>query len=134
MNQTQARVETQRAEDLRRLADQGERNGVRVLLTSDGSHFATSASNPTTLHRVSRHGCDCSGFTYWHRCTHHSLLLSQLGALPDPEPDLVVNERPAPCRCGGAGYVKTSTGPRLSDWVAAPCVACTGHRDAAHAA
>ncbi len=130
MNQTQVRVETQRAEDLRRLADQAERRGVRILLTSDGSHFATSASNPTALHRVSEQGCDCKGFAYWQRCSHHSLLLSELGLIPDLDPvvtDVVIVEAPAPCRsCRGSGFVRMTTGPALADWVIAPCTACTG--------
>ncbi len=127
MNQTQARVETQRAEDLRRLADQGERRGIRILLTADGEHFATSTSNPTTLHRVSRQGCDCRGFSYWQRCTHHSLLLSQLGLTPDVDPDVAIDERPSErCRCGGAGFTKTYTGGGLDNWIATPC-RCTQH-------
>ncbi len=127
---TQRRVNVQRSEDLARLADQAERRGVRILLTSDGQHFATSASNPTTLHRVSRQGCDCRGFTYWGRCTHHSLLLAELGLIPDPEPvvsDVVIlDEAPAPCRsCRDSGFVRMTTGPALSDWVTAPCTACS---------
>ncbi len=123
---TQRRVNVQRSEDLARLAVQAERRGVRILLTSDGSHFATSASNPTSLHRVSEHGCDCKGFAYWGRCSHHSLLLSQLGLIPDPEPVVtevvVLDERPAPCRsCRGEGTVRAYVGGRLSDWVAVPC-------------
>ncbi len=80
---TTRRVSTQRVEDLHRLANQAEQKGIRILLTSDGSHFATSASNPTMLHRVSEHGCDCRGFSYWGRCSHHALLLSQLGLIQD---------------------------------------------------
>ncbi len=119
------RIVTQKAEDLLRLADQAERRGVRILLTSDGSHFATSASNPTMLHRVSEHGCDCRGYQAWHRCMHHSLLLSQLGLIPDPTPAVevvILDERPAPCRsCKGEGFVRAFFGGKLSDWVAIPC-------------
>ncbi len=124
---TTRRIAQTTAEDLHRLANQAEGKGVRILLTADGEHLATSTSNPTALHRVSPQGCDCKGFTYWGRCTHHSLLLSELGALPDPEPDLVISERPAErCRCGGAGYVKVSTGGRLNDWTTVAC-SCTRH-------
>ncbi|MDP9470626.1 MAG: hypothetical protein M3Q71_08155 [Chloroflexota bacterium] len=127
MNHVQTRVTIQKAEDLRRLADQGERRGIRILLTADGEHFATSNTSAVTLHRVSRQGCDCKGFTYWGRCTHHALLLSQLGALPDPDPDVLVSERPSDrCRCGGAGFTKTYTGGGLDNWIATPC-RCTQH-------
>ncbi len=64
----------------------------------------------------------------WQRCSHHSLLLSQLGLLPDPEPvvaDIVIIEQPAPCRsCRGEGFVRASVGGHLADWVAVPC-SCT---------
>ncbi len=131
MNQTQTRIVTQKTEDLHRLANQAEARGIRILLTADGEHFATSTSNPTTLHRVSRHGCDCRGFSYWGRCSHHSLLLSQLGEIPDIETvvtDVVIlDEAPAPCRsCRGTGFVRMTTGPALSDWEMAPCTKCSG--------
>ncbi len=129
---TQRRVNVQRSEDLARLADQAERRGVRILLTSDGQHFATSASNPTTLHRVSPQGCDCKGFTYWRRCQHHSLLLAELGRLPDVEAavtDVVIVEAPAPCRaCRGAGWIRMSTGAGLADWVAVECSCRAGSK------
>ncbi len=123
---TTRRIGTQRAEDLHRLADQGERKGIRILLTADGEHFATSTSNPTTLHRVSEHGCDCKGFACWGRCSHHSLLLSQLGLIPDPEPVVaevvILDERPASCRsCKGEGFVRAYVGGGLADWIAVPC-------------
>ncbi len=122
---TSRRVSTQRVEDLHRLANQAEQKGIRILLTADGEHLATSATNPTLLHRVDERGCDCRGFFYWHRCTHHALLLSQLGLIPDPDPvvaDVVILEQPAPCRsCRGEGFVRAFFGGKLSDWVAIPC-------------
>ncbi|MDP9357657.1 MAG: hypothetical protein M3R02_20695 [Chloroflexota bacterium] len=129
------RVSAQRVEDLLRLADQGERKGIRILLTEDGAHFATSASDKTRLHRVSPDGCDCRGYQAWHRCMHHSLLLSQLGLIPDPAPAVtevvVLDEQPAPCRsCRGAGYVRAYVGGGLSDWIPVPC----GCREVAPAA
>ncbi len=124
---TSRRVSTQRVEDLHRLANQAEAKGVKILLTADGAHFATSASNPTMLHRVSEQGCDCRGFAYWQRCSHHSLLLSELGLIPDPEPVVtevvVLDEQPAPCRsCRGAGFTRAYIGGKLSDWITIPCV------------
>ncbi len=122
---TSRRIATQCVEDLHRLADQGERKGIRILLTADGEHFATSASNPTSLHRVSEQGCDCKGFACWGRCSHHSLLLSQLGLIPDPTPVVevvILDEQPAPCRsCRGSGTTRAYFGGRLSDWIEVPC-------------
>jgi hypothetical protein len=130
MQQVETRIQVQKAEDLLRLAGKAEQAGVKILLTADGEHLATSASNPTALHRVSEHGCDCKGFSYWQRCTHHSLLLSQLGLVPDME-DVVVDEAPAPCRsCRGSGVTRAYTGGNLSDWVAVPC-RCTRQHAAA---
>ena len=76
--------------DLWRLAEQGQRNGV-VILTEcvSGERFATSASEPGTVYRLTARSCTCKGFDFHGRCQHHSLLLAQLGWLPDvdPEPD-----------------------------------------------
>ncbi len=126
MNQVQTRVATQKAEDLLRLADQGERNGVRILVEPiSGQHFATSATSPI-LYRVSAAGCSCRGYQTWQRCQHFGLFLSEMGWIPDVA-DAVVVEAPAPCRrCKGSGFVRMTTGPALSDWVMAPCTACSG--------
>ncbi len=122
---TSRRIATQRAEDLHRLANQAEAKGLEILLTEDGAHFATSASDKTRLHRVSPAGCDCRGYQAWHRCMHHSLLLSQLGLIPDPTPAVevvILDEQPALCRsCRGAGYVRAYIGGGLADWIAVPC-------------
>ncbi len=124
---TSRRISTQRVEDLHRLANQAEQKGVEILLTTDGEHFATSTSTPTLLHRVSERGCDCKGFASWGRCSHHALLLSQLGLIPDPEPtvnvtEVVIIEQPAPCRsCRGEGFVRAYVGGGLNDWTAVPC-------------
>ncbi len=127
MNQTQTRITTQRVEDLHRLADQAERKGVRLLVDHrTGQHVATSASNPTTCHQVDVNSCTCKGFSVWHRCMHHSLLLAELGLIPDVEPvvtDVVIlDEQPAPCRsCRGEGSVRAYVGGGLSDWIMVPC-------------
>ncbi len=135
------RVSAQKTEDLLRLADKGEKAGVRILVDPrTGQHVATSASDPTTCYHVdAERGCTCKGYAVWGRCQHHSLLLAELGRIPDPAPVVtevvILDEHPAPCRaCRGEGWVKAFTGDGLADWVAAPCTSCTGHRDAAHAA
>ncbi len=74
--------------DLWRLAEQGRANGVRLFQECvSGERFATSASQPGTLYRLSAHACTCEGFTYAGRCQHHSLLLAELGWLPDVTDD-----------------------------------------------
>ncbi len=126
MNQTQSRIVTQRAEDLHRLAGQAEAKGVRILVDHrTGQHVATSASDPTRCYQVdAERGCTCKGYAVWQRCQHHSLLLSQLGLIPDVE-DVVIVEAPAPCRsCRGSGFVRMTTGPGLADWQMAPCTKC----------
>ena len=82
------RIASQHADDLRRLAAQAERSGVRVLVDhTTGMHVATSATDASACYTVSVvNGCTCRGFTFWNRCSHHSLLLAQLGLLPDQDP------------------------------------------------
>jgi hypothetical protein len=79
---------TTAAHDLWRLAAEAERRRIRILVEPiSGEHFATSASDPGILYRVTGFSCTCKGFLHWQRCTHHAALLSQIGWLPDPEPD-----------------------------------------------
>ncbi len=138
---TSHRIVTQRAEDLHRLADKGEKAGVRILVDHrTGQHVATSASDPTRCYHVdAERGCTCKGYGAWGRCQHHSLLLAELGRLP--EVDLVVTdvvtleEQPAPCRaCRGAGWIRMSTGAGLADWVAVECACRASTRAVAPAA
>jgi len=107
--------------DFWRLAEEAERRGIRILIEPiSGEHYATSATDPTTLYRVTGFSCTCKGFLTWQRCTHYSLLLAHLGWLPDPEPD--PDPSPAaptlpalelvPCPdCDGSGRVVAYFGP-----------------------
>ncbi len=80
------RAEIQRREDLRRLADQAERRGVRIFHTRDGRHFATSATDPTLLYPVGVElGCSCLSAVHGGLCGHLGLLLDELGLLGDPD-------------------------------------------------
>ena len=76
--------------DLHRLAAQARAKGVTLLQEcAPGAWFATSASQPGQIHRLTGFSCDCEGFAYNDRCMHHSLLLERLGwlpGLPDDEP------------------------------------------------
>ncbi len=133
MNTVETRVGTQKAEDLHRLCRQAEQRGVRILVDHrTGQHVATSASDPTRCYHVdAERGCTCKGYGAWGRCQHHSLLLSELGLIPDVDlivADVVIlDEAPAPCRsCRGTGFVRMTTGPALSDWEMAPCTKCPG--------
>jgi hypothetical protein len=122
------RIAQTSAEDLRRLADQADRKGVHLLVDHrTGQHVATSASDPTRCYLVdAERGCSCKGYGAWGRCQHHSLLLAELGLIPDVEPvvaDIVVlDEQPAPCRsCRGEGVKRAYVGGGLSDWIMVPC-------------
>ncbi len=107
--------------DFWRLAEEAERRGIRILVEPiSNEHFATSASKANTLYRLTHYSCTCKGFLTWQRCTHHSLLLAQLGWLPDPEqepdpspasPALPVPEL-VPCpMCDATGQVVAFFGP-----------------------
>ncbi len=73
--------------DFWRLAEEAEQRGIRILVEPiSGEHFATSGSKADILYRLTGFSCTCKGYMRWQRCTHHSLLLAQLGWLPDPEP------------------------------------------------
>ncbi len=124
---TQTRAAVQRAEDLRRLALKAERAGVRVLrIDGTDRHVVTSATHPT-CYAVTVAGCSCKGFQAWQRCQHHSLLLAELGLIPDTD-DVVVDERHSErCRtCRGEGVTRAYIGGGLLDWVAVPC-SCSRH-------
>ncbi len=119
--------------DLWRLADQARANGVRLLSEGlSGERFATSATDPNTVYRLTAYSCTCKGFCHTGRCQHHALLLAELGWLPDVEPITgAVDARPAACpTCHGAGWVKATTGGWLTDWVGIPCRDCSDHRAA----
>ena len=127
---TTRRIAQTTAEDLARLAGQAERKGVRVLVDHrTGQHVATSATDPSRCYHVdARLGCTCKGWMAWQRCMHHSLLLAQLGQLPEVEPDIAVDEAPAPCRtCRGDGWVKVPTGGHLAEWIGVPCRCTSAH-------
>jgi len=75
-------------EMLIRLAGAASKRGIRIYsYNPTGDYFATSRSQPSSLHRVTRWSCDCEGFRWHGRCTHHAALLEHLGELPlTPEP------------------------------------------------
>jgi hypothetical protein len=74
------------AADLWRLADQGRANGVIILSECvSGARYATSATSPSTIYYLTGFSCTCPGFVGHGRCQHHSLLLAELGWLPDVE-------------------------------------------------
>ncbi len=120
--------------DLWRLADEAERRGIRILVEPiSGEHFATSSTKSNTLYRLTHLSCTCRGFMTWQRCTHHSLLLAQLGWLPDPEPDaapptsaLAASVGLEPCPdCDGTGRVIAFHGPG-DEQGEADCGTCGG--------
>ncbi len=125
------------AEKWHRLARLAVEQGVTLLTeTGSGERFALSISRPGEIHRLTPNGsgftCTCEGFLRWGRCKHAAALLAELGRLPAVEPiTAAVNARPAACpTCHGTGWVKATTGGRLTDWVGVPCQDCTSHRAA----
>jgi len=88
---TRQRIAVQSAEDHHHRAVQAEREGVRILVDArTGQHVATSASNPAGCYHVTPNGCTCRGWTFRGRCKHHSVLLAELGRIPDGDgPSLV---------------------------------------------
>ncbi len=113
--------------DLWRLADQARANGVRLLSEGlSGERFATSATDPGTIYRLTAYSCTCRGFTHHQRCQHHALLLAELGWLPDTEPAApAVAICPA---CGGRGIDPACRGHRVAAGysVHCPCDRCQG--------
>jgi hypothetical protein len=82
-----ARIATQRAEDLSRLADQAARAGVAILVDHRREqHIAVDPATRGAAYLVDAAGCTCRRFRLLGRCGHHALLLSELGRIPDPDP------------------------------------------------
>ncbi len=106
-----------------RLADKALELGVQIYRTPDGRHWATSISQPGTLHYVTGHSCDCQGFIRHQRCSHHAALLAHMGWLPElptPPTPAVVRVPEVPCdRCDGHGWGYGGSGT----WT---CHACHG--------
>ncbi len=113
--------------DLWRLAEQARANGVRLLSEGlSGERFATSATDPNTVYRLTAYSCTCRGFTHHQRCQHHALLLAELEWLPAP-----VEPVPAPAvcpACGGRGIDPACRGHRVAAGysVLCPCDRCQG--------
>ena len=125
------------ARDLWRLAEQAERNGIRILVEPIScEHYATSASDSGRLYRLTHWSCTCKGFMAWQRCQHYALPLAQLGYLPDPESDPDPSAPAAAaaptvvcpaCRGRGAELVEATSG----DWYRVPCWRCEGRGEVA---
>lgn len=117
-------------------------NGVEVRqLAGSGAWIATSASDPTAAYELAitgeiAHSCTCRAGEFGDPvCCHRARFYHLVGALDlDPEPSPLAAPA-APCRdCFGEGYIRASTGDRLSDWIAVPCRRCRGKEAPAIAA
>lgn len=75
----------------------GRCNGVRILTECLSSErFATSASEPGTLYRLTAYTCTCKGYVHAGRCQHQSLPLAELGWLPEVLRRVVARSRMIP--------------------------------------
>lgn len=85
-------------EMLMRLAGTAGKRGIRIYsYEPTGDFYSTSRSKPDSLHRVTRWSCDCAGFKWLGRCTHHAALLEHIGELPPtPTPEPGSPALPAP--------------------------------------
>lgn len=126
---TSSPVRESREAALVRLAAKARTDGIKLYRDpKDGRHYASSRSQPGTLHYVTGISCTCAGFIAHQRCSHHSALLAALGWL-DPEPE---TPAPASCptcgECGGLGEVQDlevrQHGRFVMQW--ASCTACAG--------
>src|SRR4051812_1612876 len=78
-----------RDQAVRRLALMAREKDIQIFCYDLGpravEYYATSASRPGTLHRVTLISCDCPAFIRHQRCCHHSRLLDEVGELPEPD-------------------------------------------------
>src|SRR5690349_15306887 len=101
------------AADLHRLAEQAKHRGLQLFVVeATGEHFVNSSRAYDRLHRVTAYSCDCRGFLTHGHCTHHSLLLAELGWLPplDPEPDPATPAPALPIAAADAPVPGVATG------------------------
>lgn len=111
-----------------RLAREAEAAGVEVRHYGN-EWYATSQSDPHSLHRVTLLSCDCRGFQHWGRCRHLARLLDVTGNLPgrddQPEPPAPAPGERCPV-CGGEGFQRMYYGGHLSDYYTFTCHRCNG--------
>jgi len=110
-------------EDLHRLADLGRARGLHLFQEAgSGAWYCTSATDRFRLYYVTGLSCTCPGFLAHQRCSHHALLLSELGWLPprEPEPPAVTC-----CDCLGSGVVYVADCERAG-YPHPRCAACDG--------
>src|SRR6478672_7375981 len=105
-----------------RLAREAEAAGVEVRHYGN-EWYATSQSDPHSLHRVTLFSCDCKGFQHWGRCRHLARLLDVTGNLPgrDDQPQPPAPVAPRCPNCDSDGYTRMYYGGHLSDYFTFTC-------------
>jgi hypothetical protein len=120
-----------RTDTLTRLLAKARHDGIKLYRDrADGRYYATSASDPDTLHYVTGYSCDCAGFVHHGCCKHYAALMAALGWI-ERGPDA-----PAPVACSecqGRGTVTGTfaTGRRTYRYDWQTCPTCHGAKVAA---
>jgi hypothetical protein len=93
------RIQETFAEQVYRLAAKARREGSELFQDEiSGRWFASSRRHPGKLHQLSAISCTCPSFISRGYCGHLSLLLLELGYVPDddPQPDPPAAAYPLP--------------------------------------
>ena len=117
--------------DLHRLAGLARERNVQVFQDApSGRWYATSATRPGACYYVTGLSCECEGFVYHQRCSHHAALLERLNWLP-PVADAanaLVAVAPPCARCHNRGFTYAEAGP--DEWpFEIPCAECSAQDD-----
>ncbi len=78
---TEIRITETERTALTRLLAKAKAEGVTLTKDRDGRHYASSVSQPGTLHYVTGYSCDCRGFAAHGHCKHFAALLASKGWL-----------------------------------------------------
>lgn len=117
-----------------RLAGKARETGIKLYQDpTDGRFYASSRSNPGTLHYLTGFSCTCAGFITHQRCSHLAALHAALGWITTPEPTPPASTRCPACNGTGSECGTISTG-RSWTYASVTCATCHGTGTAADTA